>query len=666
MYITELHYINVGPIERADVTLLKDTDIRPHPTVFVGKNGSGKSILLSNIVDCFYEVARKNYHNVMQYREDGGYLYYKTVTQQQIRLGKDEMFSHIKFKQDNDIFEYVYKRTQLNKEQYTEKYGIPVAEGLSWGGESDKATNITKEKVEDAFDKGVVCYFPPSRFTKPVWLGDQYVNPPYQDYYSVRSHYSGTLRNPIESICETKELLQWIFDVLSDSKPDIERENTGYKISYPEVNVLELLRVSKSNLESVFSTILDEDIRLRMLNRAQGENRLSIERKSERSLVVPSLDSLSTGQLALLNIFGTIIRYADVENLTQSLALHQIKGVVVIDEIELHLHAELQCEVLPKLIKLFPLVQFIITSHSPLFLLGMQEEFGDDGFDIYEMPDAQKISAEQFSQFESAYRYFKDTKKYQDEIRDAVKSRIEKTLIITEGATDWRHMKAAMEALVSDPDYSWLVDPDFEFLEYDPENRTTENPIKLKMSCTELVKLCKEHSKIRQPRKLIFIADRDRPNETRELQEGLPYKDWGNNVYSFCLPVPDHRSETPLICIEHYYTDEEIKTEVDLGDGVARRIYLGNEFDEHGRGINNGRLCLQPNFCGSSKINIIDGNGEAKVISFDTTDTKNYALPKMEFAERILIKEAPFDHMDFSNFKALYTVIKEVLDLPLA
>lgn len=394
MYITELHYINVGPIERADVTLLKDTDVGPHPIVFVGKNGSGKSILLSNIVDCFYELARIHYNNVVQYREDGRYIYYKIVTQLQIRLGKDEMFSHIKFKQDNDKYEYVYKRTQLTKEQYTEKYGISVAEGLSWGGKTDKAINITEEKVEDAFDKGVVCYFAPSRFTKPVWLGDEYLNPQYQDHYSVRSHYSGTLRNPIESACETKELLQWIFDVLSDSKPDIERGEAGYNISYPEIGVLELLRISKSNLESVFTTFLGEDVSLRMLNRSMGEGRLAIERKIDGSIVVPSLDSLSTGQLALLNIFGTIIRYADVENLTESLALHQIKGVVVIDEIELHLHAELQREVLPKLIKLFPLVQFIITSHSPLFLLGMQEEFGDDGFDIYEMPNAQKISAE--------------------------------------------------------------------------------------------------------------------------------------------------------------------------------------------------------------------------------------------------------------------------------
>lgn len=664
MYITELHYINVGPIERVDITLIKDTDIKPHPVIFVGKNGSGKSILLSNIVDCFYEVAGIDFQNVIQYRSDGGRLYYKIVTQQQIKLGKDEMFSHIKFKQDTDLYEYIYKRSQLKKEQYIEKYGITVAENLSWGSESDKKVNVQKGKASDLFDKGVVCYFAPSRFTKPVWLGDQYVNPQYQENYSVRSYYRGTLRNPIENACETKDLLQWIFDVLSDSKPDIEHGEAGYKISYPELNILELLRISKYNLESVFSTILGEDISLRMLNRSMGESRLSIERKSDKSLVVPSLDSLSTGQLALLNIFGTIIRYADVENLTESLALHQIKGVVVIDEIELHLHAELQYEVLPKLIKLFPLVQFIITSHSPLFLLGMQEEFGDDGFDIYEMPDAQKISVEQFSQFKSAYRYLKDTKKYQEEIRDAVNSRTEKTLIITEGATDWRHMKAAMAALSADPDYTWLGAPDFEFLAYDPKNSTAVNPIKLEMGWPALQEICSSFSKVHQQRKIIVVADCDDKDE-RKVFTGEPYKNWGNNVYSLCLPVPESRANTPAICIEHYYTNEEIRREVEI-NGIIRRIYMGYEFERHGVGTEIGKYCEKRDSCGPNKIDIIDGGGKAKVIDLATMDENcNFALSKMDFAEMVLNKEPPFDHMDFSNFKVLFTVIKEVIDLPL-
>lgn len=45
-----------------------------------------------------------------------------------------------------------------------------------------------------------------------------------------------------------------------------------------------------------------------------------------------------------------------------------MEGIVLIDEIETHLHLELQKNILPILTKLFPNLQFIITSHSPFVL----------------------------------------------------------------------------------------------------------------------------------------------------------------------------------------------------------------------------------------------------------------------------------------------------------
>jgi predicted ATP-binding protein involved in virulence len=45
-----------------------------------------------------------------------------------------------------------------------------------------------------------------------------------------------------------------------------------------------------------------------------------------------------------------------------------MEEIVLIDEIETHLHLELQKNILPILTKLFPNLQFIITSHSPFVL----------------------------------------------------------------------------------------------------------------------------------------------------------------------------------------------------------------------------------------------------------------------------------------------------------
>lgn len=149
----------------------------------------------------------------------------------------------------------------------------------------------------------------------------------------------------------------------------------------------------------------------------------------DNSIVIPTLDSLSTGQSALFNMFATIVRYADTININNSIHLAEIKGIVVVDEIELHPHSTLQREVLPKLIALFPKVQFIITTHSPLFLLGMEDVFGEDRFEIYQMPQALKINAERFSEFQKAYAYLTQTQEYENDIYKAIDSKKEKCLL---------------------------------------------------------------------------------------------------------------------------------------------------------------------------------------------------------------------------------------------
>ena len=53
MYISNLYYQNTGPISKLNIKCRKNKDGNPVPLVIVGKNGSGKSILLSNIVDAF-------------------------------------------------------------------------------------------------------------------------------------------------------------------------------------------------------------------------------------------------------------------------------------------------------------------------------------------------------------------------------------------------------------------------------------------------------------------------------------------------------------------------------------------------------------------------------------------------------------------------------------
>ena len=313
--------------------------------------------------------------------------------------------------------------------------------------------------------------------------------------------------------------------------------------------------------------------------------------------------------------------------------------------------------------KLFPKVQFIITTHSPLFILGMRDQYSEDDFEIYQLPDGKRIDTERFSEFQRAYEYFSSTQTHQDDIRKAIEDDDTSTniLIVTEGATDWKHMKAAYNDLKDRTEYKDIFDGlAFDFLEYEPTNSAKDTSLKIEMGNADLEAMCRQFSKIPQKRKIVFIADRDNEKTNKALgtSGAEDFKNWGNNVYSFILPLPDSRKETPAICIEHYYSDEEIMTPYKIGDKECR-LYMGKEFDSRGLSLDHKKLCKNLKECGKDKINIIEGSSKERVTALDDED-QNLALPKMQFAENILHKTPGFDHFDFSNFILIFKVIKEI------
>jgi hypothetical protein len=52
----------------------------------------------------------------------------------------------------------------------------------------------------------------------------------------------------------------------------------------------------------------------------------------------------------------------------------KMEGIVLIDEIDLHLHPAWQVELIPALKRVFPRLQFIVTTHSPMVLPGLDED----------------------------------------------------------------------------------------------------------------------------------------------------------------------------------------------------------------------------------------------------------------------------------------------------
>ena len=80
-----------------------------------------------------------------------------------------------------------------------------------------------------------------------------------------------------------------------------------------------------------------------------------------------NIEQLSDGEKCMIALVGDLARRLVIANPNQDNPLLG-NGIVLIDEIELHLHPEWQKSILPRLLRAFPNVQFIVTTHSSLVL----------------------------------------------------------------------------------------------------------------------------------------------------------------------------------------------------------------------------------------------------------------------------------------------------------
>ena len=83
---------------------------------------------------------------------------------------------------------------------------------------------------------------------------------------------------------------------------------------------------------------------------------------------------LSSGEKLLFALFADIARRLITANPKSNDPLTEGSGVVLIDEIDLHLHPKWQQKVVGSLLSIFPNVQFLVTSHSAEVLKGLDRK----------------------------------------------------------------------------------------------------------------------------------------------------------------------------------------------------------------------------------------------------------------------------------------------------
>ena len=138
----------------------------------------------------------------------------------------------------------------------------------------------------------------------------------------------------------------------------------SYARNEGDVSVVDKIQKWFERFEKALQTLLDNDTISLVYDYKEYNFKIQ-----EKERVTFRFDELSDGYSSLINIVSDLILRMDKNWLLKdNLSSYDVEGIVLIDELETHLHIELQKKILPFLTEFFPRIQFIVTTHSPYIL----------------------------------------------------------------------------------------------------------------------------------------------------------------------------------------------------------------------------------------------------------------------------------------------------------
>jgi len=444
VYINSVEIENVGPVDLFKYQIERSENGAIKPLILLGKNGAGKSIVLSHFVNpvmeafsAVYDDAEMERGKVYKLRSPNFIKRGKSFSRSRVTFDQGFLQEEIQLHSSKEDFEATYKYTPADK------IWTQIAEGEATHYNSN-FQNKHKE-LRAQLDKFSFLFFPPNRFEEPDWLNENNLKNKVE-YYRTSGFQNNSDRKVI-SHSPLKENESWLLDLIYDANA-LENQLVQVPSITGNAPAARMVRNGPASRKLEIVTAV-----LQKLLRFDGQLQYIVGRRSQRRIslgdgqqtIVTNLFGLSTGQTAVLNIFLSILRSADLLTVEHA-NLDELQGTVVVDEIDSHLHSDMQYEILPEILSMFPKIQFVLTSHSPLFLLGMQNKFGNHGITLVDLPSGERTSAEKFSEFEAAYLIFSSSQKFLSDIHDKIVAS-KMPLLICEGSTDEDYIKKAAEHL---------------------------------------------------------------------------------------------------------------------------------------------------------------------------------------------------------------------------
>ena len=311
-YITEIRIDSLRHLSNIVISLNPE---QRQNLIVTGKNGAGKTSLLDALQDYLHTISDKNFE------------YLNKICIPRLRK-TEELLSTAETETEIDHLKKRYERALDEVKRYVDGIRLSFSE---------------YEHLESLYEQGdfVMAYFPANRKAQIM-----------------KAHGAEDIRLEVsyDIFSEPGQLfLKYMVHL---------KTQQAYARNEGDVEVVDKIQKWFDRFVEALRILLDNDTVELEYNYREYDFKIH---ESGRNPF--GLDELSVGYPSVIQIVSDLILRMDKNwLLSDGISKYDTEGIVLIDEIETHLHISLQKKILPFLTEFFPRIQFIVTTHSPYIL----------------------------------------------------------------------------------------------------------------------------------------------------------------------------------------------------------------------------------------------------------------------------------------------------------
>ena len=388
-YIKNIHINKVRHLRDINIPLEKED--YPH-LMITGKNGSGKTSLLNAIANHIERIANDRYKYFEEYKSKIKYF----ENELEKYKSKIEYFENeLKVNPQNILS--IEQQLQYYKNQYELFFGeVTVA--------FEDVDNLIRKYQDGNF---IIAFYEAHRTIKKLQEPKNPTKPELQDKWGIKQ-------------TSTQEFLKFLADLKVQ-----EALARNEKLEKDANQIREWFVNFEKLLGEIFQ---DKDLQLHFYYKDYSFKILTKGKEFK-------FTELSDGFAAVLDIVVDLILKMQHKN--QLIRVYECDGIVLVDEIETHLHLELQKVIMPLLTEIFPNIQFIVTTHSPFVLSSLSNAVA---FDLEHQEIIEDLTEYSYESLAEGYFGVKTTSSYMEMHLDRLEELLKKEVLSLSEKSELKHL----------------------------------------------------------------------------------------------------------------------------------------------------------------------------------------------------------------------------------